>query len=124
MICAKTAKPIKVQYGMLSWVGPGNYVHVVGGMQIPMRAGAMLRAKGAVSGHARTCPAVDILKATQQGAAPVRRGCRLKCTTWGAHWRHLVNAIEPSLYGSDAALCQITLTSYAVGLLELNYYGI
>ena len=60
MICAKTATPIKMQFGMLSWVGPGNYVHVVGGMQVPMRAGAMLRAKGAVSGHARTCPAVDI----------------------------------------------------------------
>jgi len=25
----------------------------------------------------------------------------------GAHWRHLVNTTEPSMYGGDAALCQI-----------------
>ena len=29
----------------------------------------------------------------------------------GAHWRHLVNTIEPSVCGGDAALCQITLTT-------------
>jgi len=28
----------------------------------------------------------------------------------GAHWRHRTNTIEPSVCGSDAALCQITLT--------------
>jgi len=41
------------------------------------------------SGRPRTCPAVDVLKATQQGAAPVRCGCRLGCTMWmhiGAIW--------------------------------------
>jgi len=31
---------------------------------------------------------------------------------WGAHWRHLKNMTEPSMCGSDAALCQITLTTY------------
>jgi len=30
---------------------------------------------------------------------------------WGAHWRHLANTTEPSVCGSDAALCQITLTT-------------
>jgi len=29
---------------------------------------------------AQTCPAVDMLKATQQGTAPVRCECRLGCT--------------------------------------------
>jgi len=29
----------------------------------------------------------------------------------GAHWRHLANVTEPSMCGSDAALCQITLTT-------------
>jgi len=24
---------------------------------------------------------------------------------WGAHWRHLANTTEPSMCGSDAALC-------------------
>jgi len=38
------------------------------------------------------CPdmsAVDILKATQQGAAPVRCGCRLWVLYGAAYWRHL-----------------------------------
>jgi len=41
-------------------------------------------------GHARTCPAVDILKATQQGAASIWCGYRFQCrpTGLGAHWRH------------------------------------
>jgi len=29
----------------------------------------------------------------------------------GAYWRHLANTIEPSMYGVDAACCQITLTT-------------
>ena len=29
----------------------------------------------------------------------------------GYHWRHLANAIEPSICCGDAALCQITLTT-------------
>jgi len=29
----------------------------------------------------------------------------------GAHWRNLANTTEPSMYGGDAALCQITLTT-------------
>jgi len=31
---------------------------------------------------------------------------------WGTHWRHLTNTTEPSVCGGDAALCQITLTTY------------
>ena len=30
---------------------------------------------------------------------------------WGAHWRYLVNTTESSVYGGDAALCQISLTT-------------
>jgi len=29
----------------------------------------------------------------------------------GAHWRHLLNTIKPSMCGGDAAFCQITLTT-------------
>jgi len=29
----------------------------------------------------------------------------------GAHWRHTATTTEPSMYGGDAALCQITLTT-------------
>jgi len=28
----------------------------------------------------------------------------------GAHWRYLTNMTEPSVYGGDTALCQISLT--------------
>jgi len=67
--------------------------------------------KGAGPGHARMWPAVNIHKASQQGAAPVRCGCRLGRTRRGSHWRNLVNTIEPSVCGGDAALCQITSTT-------------
>jgi len=30
---------------------------------------------------------------------------------WVAHWRHLKNTTEPSMCGSNVALCQITLTT-------------
>jgi len=33
--------------------------------------------------HAQICLAVDISKATQQGAAPEQRGCQLGCTRRG-----------------------------------------
>jgi len=37
----------------------------------------------------------------------------------GAHWRHLANTTEPSVCGSDASLCQITLsTCYLFVCLE------
>jgi len=39
-------------------------------------------------------------------AKPARRGCRLRCTRWGAHWCHLANTKEPLVCGGDAALCQ------------------
>ena len=58
-------------------------------------------------GHARTCPALDMLKPTQQGAAPVWFGCRLGVLDGSAHWRRLANTIEPSVCGCDAAFCQI-----------------
>ena len=66
--CAKMAVPvpIQMQYGMLSWVGPGN--HVLDG---------------------------------------------------AAHWCHLVNMTEPSMCGSNVALCQITLTTC---LTSINTY--
>jgi len=35
-------------------------------------------------------------------------------TNMGAHWRNLVNTIEPSLCGGDAVLCQISLTTCVV----------
>ena len=44
MSCAKVAKPIEMQFGMLSWVGPRN--HVLDGVQMPPREGALLGVSG------------------------------------------------------------------------------
>jgi len=88
---------------------PRNYILMA--VQIPKRKGAYGGMDG--PGHVR---AVDILKATQQGAAPVRCGWRLECTRWGAHWRHLANTTEPSVCGGDAALCQMTLCTRCVAM--------
>jgi len=51
---------------------------------------------------------------TQSNSAGRRTGMvhmMTKFTRGGTHWRHLVYAIEPSVCGGDAALCQITLTT-------------
>jgi len=69
-----------------------------------------------ITGQPRTCPEVAIVKATQQGAAPVRRGSRLECTGWGTHWRNLANTTETFVCGCDAALRQITLITSFVNV--------
>jgi len=38
-------------------------------------------------------------------------GLTKACIRWVVHWRHLVNTVEPSICGSDATFCQITLTT-------------
>ena len=63
--CTKTVKPMEMPFGMWIRVGPRNYA--LDGVQLRTCC---------------TCPTVDKLKATQQGAAPVRRGRCLECTRW------------------------------------------
>ena len=58
--------------------------------------------------------AIDILKATKQGAEQVRYGSRLACTRSGAHWRSQANTTEQPVFGGDAALRQITFTTYSI----------
>jgi len=36
-----------------------------------------------------------------------------------AHWRHLANTTEPSVCGCDVALCQITLTTCYIVIMNL-----
>jgi len=38
-------------------------------------------------------------------------GPKEACVKWGAHWRHLVNTIEPYMCSSNAAFCQIISTT-------------
>ena len=41
---------------------------------------------------------------------------------WGVRWRHLANTTEPSVCGSDASLCQITLTTCYIGSRLSDHY--
>jgi len=54
-----------------------------------------------------------------------RVGLRKQVLDGGAHRRNLANTTEPSMYGGDAALCQITLTTWLiyVPLSLLNLAG-
>ena len=79
-------------------------------VQVRTHSGVIMRAKRGMHGTCPNMPAVDILKATQQGVESVQCGCRLGCSRWGAHSRNLANTTEPFICSSDVALCQITLT--------------
>jgi len=53
-----------------------------------------------------------VLKATQQGAEPIRCGCLLGCTSWWCTLaRHLANRIEPSVCGDDVRMLGCWLMS-------------
>jgi len=52
---------------------------------------------------------VDILKAIQQGAELVLYRYQLRCTRWGAGWRHQANTIEPSVCSDSSTLCRYEL---------------
>jgi len=73
--------------------------------------GQCRKRKGAGPTQVRICPAADILKATQQGAALEEFGWRLGCTTCSrtpvAHWHIMANTIQQSVCGGGAAFCQI-----------------
>jgi len=103
------AEPIEMLFGMWTRVGPRN--HLLDGAQIPMHDGSVLRAK---RGWPKICPDMCNSQYTHSDSAGGRNG--LVCMPigvyyMGAHWRHLVNTMEPSMCGGDAALCQITLTT-------------
>jgi len=57
-------------------------------IKIPKWEGTIFRAKGASPGHTVTCSVVNILKVTQQGAAPVQ------C---GYHHHHFMAIIQDNL---------------------------
>jgi len=44
------------------------------------------------------------------------------CIRWGAHWRHLVNTILPSVCDCDAALCRMTLTTCCYYYFETDWH--
>jgi len=77
------------------------------GVQIPTREGAIFIYEVGGSGrrgHARAYTQSDSTGGST-GTVWMPTG---GYTRWGAHWRNLVNKIESSMCGGDAALCQIT----------------
>ena len=105
-----TDREFEMPFGMWTQAGPRNHV-LIWWFRSPRVKWQLWVRKGVGPGHARACPSVEVLIATQQGAESVRWGCWLECIGWGAHWRNLANTVEPSVCNGDAALCQITLTT-------------
>ena len=64
MICAKTAEPIEMPFGIWTWIGPRN--HVLEEVQSPTCERAVLRAKR--DGH-RTCSDVCSGRYSQSDSA-------------------------------------------------------
>jgi len=78
-------------------------------IEIPASEGSILTV---TRGRPRTCPDMADRWYTQSDSAGGSTGMvrmPIGCTSCGAHWRNLANTSEPSVCGSDAALCQITL---------------
>jgi len=106
---AKTIEVIKMPFRIWTWLGPRNYNYVLHGIQIPVREGAISRAKG---GWPRTCQMVDILKVTLQGGGSTNMvSMPIGVYYMGSHWHHLVNTIELSMCSGNTALCQLALTT-------------
>jgi len=93
---------------MLSQMDPRN--HALDGVEISPWEGAILRGKGMPS-HAWRQYNVNCAKTAEPTEMSFGLWTRVGWRKHGSHWRHLANTIEPSMCGSDAALCQITLTT-------------
>jgi len=87
------AELIEMPFGLRTRVDPGN--HVLHGVQISHENGQFW-------GKGRTKHEFSRIHQVA-----------LTCPHGRAHW-HLANTIEPSICGSDAVLCQITLTTGCV----------
>jgi len=44
---------------------------------------------------------------------------REACIRWGSHWRHLANAIEPSMCSGNARPCYITVASRSIFIFNV-----
>ena len=102
---AQTAEPIVMPFEKWTWVGPRNIK--LDGVQVPICEGEILRAKKRLAQDMSGCLYIqsDLAGTAEYGADADGRN------RWGTHWRRLLNTIEPSVCGSDAALYQITLCS-------------
>jgi len=88
-------------FGTWTLVGPGN--HVLDGVKIHTREVALLR-KGQVhdmTGHVRRTSRYS--KRLSRGQNRYGADADWGGLDEGAHWRHMVNAIEPFVCGGDVA---------------------
>jgi len=126
---AKTAEPIVMPLEMLTRLGPTNRV-LDGDPDRHTWKGQFWTQRGTGPGHSRRCPAVDILKATQQVAAPLLCECRsgvLDRLHFGATWRIQLNrpcaaAMRPYvilLWPLIQSCCRTWFTTF---IFHLLYY--
>jgi len=103
----------------------GQRNHVLDGDSDPPWEGAILSGERAahckVHGHyavscATTAEPIEMLFGIWTQVGP-----RKHVLGGGAHWHRLVNTIEPSMCGSDAACCWVTLTTCYLLLRTQNY---
>jgi len=112
---SKTAQPIEMPFGLWAWISSRN--HALNGVHIPLCKGTILGGKD-VPGHARTArrhSAVSyarMAEAIEMSFGLWTRVGQRKHLLHGAHSRTLANTTEPSVYGGDAVVCLITLTTY------------
>ena len=103
----KTAEPIQIPLGLLTWVGPLNHVAYLMGSRFPhvIRDNFEGEQEPAriIAGHVRWS-----VYSARGRTGPVLMPIGLDL---GAYWRNLSNTIGQSVCGGDAALCQITLTT-------------
>jgi len=101
--CVKTIASIEMPFGIFTRVGPRN--HVLDGVQIAPCEYAIFRGKD-MPGHARRHSAVSSAKMAESIEMPfglwTLSGGPMEALHGGAHWRHLANTIEPSMFVGPA----------------------
>ena len=121
VICAKVAEPIEMPFGLWDRMGPRN--HLLDDGPDPPWEGTIFGEWGT---HCKAS-AVRCAKMAELIDLPFRlwtwvgqrkhkfnRICQVApmCPHERAHWRHVVNTIEPPVFGGDVVfLCHITLTT-------------
>jgi len=128
---AKTAEPIGIPFGLRTRVDIEN--HVLDGVQVHPSAEAFLGIWGQEEPIVHVSIGIFCCELCARSAEPIdlpfglwtrvgrrkHKFSRIRqaapmCPHGKAHWRHLADTIEPFVCGSNAVLCQITLTTFCI----------
>jgi len=106
-------------FGIWTWVGPRN--HLWDGDSDPPCEDAIFGGKEMPMHVWRHCHELCKNGWTNRDAVWIvdSDGPKEACIRCDAHWCHLANTIEPSMWGDDAACCEITLTTWLHWYWEL-----